>query len=59
MVSSTKAANSLTIQNASSSAYSLKLMTIVMLVFLPLVLVYQGWTYYVFRRRVTTADLGD
>ena len=59
MVSSTKAANSLTIQNASSSAYSLKLMTIVMLVFLPLVLAYQGWTYYVFRRRVTTADLGD
>jgi cytochrome d ubiquinol oxidase subunit II len=59
MVSSTKAANSLTIQNASSSAYSLKLMTIVMLVFLPLVLLYQGWTYYVFRRRVTTADLGD
>jgi cytochrome d ubiquinol oxidase subunit II len=34
-------------------------MTIVMLVFLPLVLVYQGWTYYVFRRRVTSADLGD
>ena len=59
MVSSTKAANSLTIENASSSAYSLKLMTIVMLVFLPLVLLYQGWTYYVFRRRVTTADLGD
>jgi cytochrome bd-type quinol oxidase subunit 2 len=59
MVSSTKAANSLTIQNASSSAYSLKLMTIVMLVFLPLVIVYQGWTYYVFRRRVTSADLGD
>ena len=59
MISSTKAANSLTIQNASSSAYSLKLMTIVMLVFLPLVLVYQGWTYYVFRRRVTSADLGD
>jgi cytochrome d ubiquinol oxidase subunit II len=59
MVSSTKAANSLTIQNASSSAYSLKLMTIVMLVFLPLVLLYQGWTYYVFRRRVTADDLGD
>ena len=59
MVSSTKAANSLTVQNASSSAYSLKVMTIVMVVFLPLVLLYQGWTYYVFRRRVTTADLGD
>ena len=59
MVSSTKAANSLTVQNASASAYSLKVMTIVMVVFLPLVLLYQGWTYYVFRRRVTTADLGD
>jgi cytochrome bd ubiquinol oxidase subunit II len=59
MVSSTKPANSLTIENASSSPYSLKLMTIVMTVFLPLVLLYQGWTYYVFRRRVTASDLGD
>src|SRR5262245_12723210 len=59
MVSSTNAANSLTIENASSSAYSLKLMTIVMVVFLPLVLLYQGWTYYVFRQRVTASDLGD
>ena len=59
MVSSTKAANSLTIENASSSPYALKVLTIILVVFLPLILVYQGWTYYVFRRRVTVADLGD
>ncbi len=47
-------ANSLTVQNTSSSPYTLKVMTIVDDLFLPLVLLYQGWTYYVFRRRVTT-----
>ncbi len=29
------------------------------MVFFPLVLVYQGWTYYVFRRRISTADLEE
>ena len=57
MVSSTNAAYSLTVQNASSGAYALKVMTVVALLFLPLVLLYQGWTYYVFRRRVSLADL--
>jgi cytochrome d ubiquinol oxidase subunit II len=59
MVSSTDAASSLTVQNSSSSPYTLKLMTIVAVVFLPLVLVYQGWTYHVFRRRVAPSDLED
>jgi len=44
---------SLTIHNASSSEYTLRVMTIVALIFVPLVLVYQGWTYYTFRQRVT------
>jgi cytochrome bd-type quinol oxidase subunit 2 len=57
MVSSTSASNSLTVQNAASSPYSLKVLTVIAIVFLPLVLVYQGWTYYVFRRRVSVADL--
>lgn len=52
MVSSTDFANSLTISDASSSHYALKVMTIAALVLLPIVLLYQGWTYYVFRARV-------
>ncbi len=48
---------SLTIGNASSSPYTLKIMTIVTAVFLPIVLLYQGWTYWVFRQRLTTAHL--
>jgi cytochrome d ubiquinol oxidase subunit II len=43
---------SLTIYNASSSPYTLKVMTIVALIFVPVVLVYQGWTYWVFRHRL-------
>jgi cytochrome bd ubiquinol oxidase subunit II len=52
MVSSTDAANSLTITNASSSTYALKVMTVVALLITPVVLLYQGWTYHVFRDRV-------
>ncbi|MCL4302570.1 MAG: cytochrome d ubiquinol oxidase subunit II [Anaerolineae bacterium] len=43
---------SLTIYNASSSPYTLKVMTIVALIFVPVVLIYQGWTYWVFRHRL-------
>jgi cytochrome d ubiquinol oxidase subunit II len=44
---------SLTIYNAASSPYTLKVMTIVALIFVPIVLIYQGWTYWVFRKRIT------
>ena len=54
MVSSLGAANSLTIDNAASGHYTLRLMAIVAGIFTPLVLAYQGWTYWVFRRRVTS-----
>lgn len=47
---------SLTIYNASSNSYSLKVMTIVAISVLPIVLAYQAWTYWVFRRRVTMRD---
>jgi len=40
------------VDNASSSPYTLKVMTVVALVFTPVVLAYQAWTYWVFRRRV-------
>jgi cytochrome bd ubiquinol oxidase subunit II len=54
MISSTNPQWSLTIYNASSSAYTLGVMSIVALIFVPIVLVYQGWSYYMFRKRVTT-----
>jgi cytochrome d ubiquinol oxidase subunit II len=57
MVSSLNPDWSLTIYNASSSPYTLKVMTIVALVFLPVVLLYQGWTYWVFRKRVGREDV--
>jgi cytochrome d ubiquinol oxidase subunit II len=50
---------SLTISNASSSDYTLGLMSIVAAVGLPLVIAYQAWTYWVFRRRVSTAHIPE
>lgn len=57
MVSSISKSFDLTITNASSSPYTLKVMTIVALTMVPLVLLYQGWTYWVFRKRITSKDL--
>jgi cytochrome bd ubiquinol oxidase subunit II len=56
MVSSTNPAYNLTVHNTASNPYSLKAMTVVVLIFLPLVLAYQTWTYYVFRRRVSRQE---
>ena len=56
MVSSTNPAFNLTVRNTASGAYSLKVMTVVVILFLPFVLAYQTWTYYVFRRRVRRQD---
>jgi len=53
MVSSTSPANSITVHNAAAPPYSLKVLTVVALVLLPVVLAYQVWTYYVFRKRVS------
>ena len=44
----------LDIWNAASSPYTLKVMTIVALIFVPIILAYQGYTYWVFRKRVST-----
>jgi len=52
MVSSTSAAYDLTVNNAASGSYALKVMTVVAVVFFPLVLLYQGWSFHVFRGRV-------
>jgi cytochrome bd ubiquinol oxidase subunit II len=53
MVSSLNPAWSLTVENASSTFTTLRLMTIVTVIFLPIVLLYQGWTYWIFRKRVS------
>jgi cytochrome d ubiquinol oxidase subunit II len=53
MVSSLDPAYSLTIENASSSPYTLRVMTIVAVIFVPIVLAYQAWSYWVFRQRLT------
>jgi cytochrome bd ubiquinol oxidase subunit II len=52
MVSSTDFGNSLTVESAASSHYALGVMTVVALIVTPLILLYQGWTFYVFRARV-------
>lgn len=52
MVSSISSANDILIVNASSSPYTLKIMTWMSLTVLPFVLAYQGWTYHVFKQRI-------
>lgn len=57
MVSSLNPDWSLTITNASSTEYTLSIMTVAAFILVPIVLVYQIWTYYIFRKRVTANDL--
>ncbi len=47
------AAWSLTIYSAASGAYTLRVMSIIALIFIPVVLAYQAWSYYIFRKRIT------
>jgi cytochrome d ubiquinol oxidase subunit II len=57
MVSSTDFANSLTVDNASSTHYTLAVLSVVALICVPVILIYQGWTYHVFRARVGGEEL--
>ncbi|QIP85659.1 cytochrome d ubiquinol oxidase subunit II [Streptomyces sp. Tu 2975] len=59
MPSSLDDAWSLTVTNASSSPYTLKIMTWCAAVAAPLVMLYQGWTYWVFRQRIGTQHIAD
>ncbi len=52
LVSNPAFENSLTITNAASGHYALQVITVVAAIFTPLVLLYQGWTYHVFRKRL-------
>ncbi|MEU4425379.1 cytochrome d ubiquinol oxidase subunit II [Actinoplanes sp. NPDC024001] len=57
MPSTLDPAYSLTVENAASTPYTLKVMTWVAVAFTPIVLIYQGWTYWVFRKRLRLSDI--
>ena len=57
MVSSTDFANSLDVPGTASQHYTLAVMTVVALIALPIVLIYQSWSYYVFRARVSGEEI--
>jgi len=57
MVSSTDFSDSLDVPGAASAHYTLVVLTVVALITLPVVLLYQGWSYYVFRARVRGEDV--
>ncbi|HWR06512.1 cytochrome d ubiquinol oxidase subunit II [Sporomusa sp.] len=57
MVSSLNPAWSLTVTNSASSHYTLTIMTIAALALVPVVLLYQGWVYWMFRKRVSAKEL--
>jgi cytochrome d ubiquinol oxidase subunit II len=59
MVSSTSSAFDMTLNQSASSSYTLTVMTVVAVLLVPVVLVYQGWTYWVFRQRVSAEDFGE
>lgn len=59
MPSSLNPAWSLTVTNASSTPYTLKIMTWCAGIATPVVLLYQGWTYWVFRKRIGTQHIAD
>ncbi len=56
MVSSTNHAYNLTVNNAAAAHYSLVVMTVIAGLLMPLVLLYQGWSFHVFRRRVAAPE---
>ncbi|MDW5597844.1 cytochrome d ubiquinol oxidase subunit II, partial [Conexibacter stalactiti] len=57
--STTSAANDLTLAGAASTPYTLKVMTVVAVLLVPVILVYQAWTYWVFRARLGKADFEE
>lgn len=59
IISSIDTANNLTIVNASSSPYTLTIMSWAAALTAPVVVVYQAWTYWVFRQRISSAQIPD
>jgi cytochrome d ubiquinol oxidase subunit II len=58
MISSTNSAYNLTVSNAASPPYTLKVMTVVAVVIFPVVVIYQAWTYHIFKRRLSVPTVG-
>ena len=58
MISSLDSAYDMTLNFSSSSNYTLIVMTVVAVLFIPLVLAYQAWSYWVFRHRLSAEDFG-
>src|SRR5205807_2541350 len=56
MISSTDHAYNLTVNNTASGHYALVVMTVVAVILLPVVLLYQGWSFHVFRKRLATPE---
>jgi cytochrome d ubiquinol oxidase subunit II len=59
MISTTNTAYNLTVDNTASPPYTLKVMTVVAVVLLPVVIVYQAWAYHIFRARLSAPKVGD
>jgi cytochrome bd ubiquinol oxidase subunit II len=59
MISTTNAAYSLTVKNTASPSYTLKVMTVVAAIVFPVVVVYQAWSYHVFRQRLSVPKIGN
>lgn len=59
MPSTTDPAFSLTTTNAAATAYTLKIMTVVAAIFTPIVIGYQAWSYWVFRKRISEHHIPD
>ena len=59
MPSTINEAYNLTVENASSTPYTLKIMTWVAVVFTPIVILYQSWTYWVFSKRISVKNIPD
>jgi len=58
MISSTNTAYNLTVTNSASPSYTLKVMTVVALVLLPVIVAYQAWGYHIFRHRLSMPPVG-
>jgi len=54
---SSMAENNLTISACASSDYTLKIMSVVALIFVPIILAYQIWSYYIFRKRISSRNV--
>jgi cytochrome d ubiquinol oxidase subunit II len=59
MVSSPDFGNSLTVESAASAHYTLEVISIVAAILLPVIVLYQGWTYHVFRQRLAGGEEAD